>query len=212
MPYYLIPQSTYPLIFGIMLRFATFMLLIIAMGSCRPPVFPPKPPGYYKIDTPLSHEYRIFTRQGFPYTFEYPVYSTVTDDTVFQPKKEPYWININFPGLGAVINITYKEISVAHTYIQLMEEADGFSFFHHEKADYIDQFVFNFPDNKVSGIVYTVGGNAATRYQFTASDSVKHFMRGALYFNVTPNADSLKPATDFLLQDIHHMLETLQWR
>jgi gliding motility-associated lipoprotein GldD len=61
-------------------------------------------------------------------------------------------------------------------------------------------------------MIFTVGGNAATRYQFAATDSTKHFLRGSLYFDVTPNADSLKPATDFLLQDIEHMLNTLKWR
>jgi hypothetical protein len=59
--------------------------------------------------------------------------------------------------------------------------------------------------------LYTVGGNSASRYQFAATDSVKHFLRGALYFDVTPNADSLQPVTDFLLKDIQHMLLTLQW-
>jgi hypothetical protein len=37
-------------------------------------------------------------------------------------------------------------------------------------------------------------------------------MRGALYFDTTPNADSLKPATDFLVQDIVHLLTTLRFK
>lgn len=188
----------------------TIILLFIA--SCRPPAYTPKPPGYFKIDTPSTHQYQLFDRQGFPYTFEYPVYSNIKNDTIFQSEKEnnPYWINIEFANLGAVINITYKAITPDHPYMKLVDEADNLSFFHHEKADYIDQRVFD--TGKVSGILYVVGGNAATRYQFTATDSTKHFMRGALYFNVTPNADSLKPATDFLLKDIEHLITTLKWR
>lgn len=61
-------------------------------------------------------------------------------------------------------------------------------------------------------LLYIVGGNTASRYQFTATDSVKHFIRGALYFDVTPNADSLKPATDFIEADIKHILMTLKWK
>jgi len=197
-----------------MSRNALIIVLFMAIGSCRPPVFPPKPSGYFKIDTPSSHQYRLFSREGFPYTFEYPVYTTIEDDTVFQSKDKhnPYWININFPTLGGVINITYKEISAEHPYMTLVAEADDLSFIHHQKADYIDPYVFSFRDHNVSGILYTVGGNAATRYQFTATDSVKHFFRGALYFNVTPNADSLKPATDFVVKDIQHLLGTLRWK
>jgi gliding motility-associated lipoprotein GldD len=57
-----------------------------------------------------------------------------------------------------------------------------------------------------------VGGNTASRYQFAATDSTQHFLRGALYFDVTPNVDSLKPVTDFLLKDIKHMMNTLRWK
>ena len=187
----------------------------MALGmACRPTVYPPKPQGYFKLDTPEQHQYRLFERPGFPYTFEYPVYAHIDDDTVFQSQREhnPYWINMYFPLFDGVINITYREISAEFPLMRLVSESDGLSFAHHEKADFIEPFLFSFPESHVSGILYTVGGNAATRYQFTATDSVKHFFRGALYFNVTPNADSLKPATDFIVKDIQHMLGTLRWK
>lgn len=193
---------------------AYIFLAVLCAASCRPPVYPPKPQGYFKLDTPAHHEYRLFSHEGFPYTFEYPLYSTITDDTVYRMKgaNNAYWINIFFPGFNGVINITYKEITEAHPYIRMVIESDSLSSFHMTRADNIEPFLFSFPEHRVSGILYTVLGNAATRYQFTATDSVKHFMRGALYFNVTPNADSLKPATDFLEKDIKHLLETITWR
>ena len=186
--------------------------LFLLLASCRPEVFPPKPQGYFRIDTPASHQYRLFDRPGYPYTFEYPVYSTVENDTLFKEEKadNPYWINVVFPSLGGVINITYKEINAKQTLPRLIEDAWNMSFFHHEKAEYMNEKEFSVPGNSV--MLYIIGGNAASRYQFTATDSAKHFMRGSLYFDVTPNADSLKPATDFLEQDIKHMLMTLKWR
>ena len=186
------------------------MFLFIA--SCRPEVFPPKPQGYYRLDTPATHQYRVFDEPGFPYTFEYPVYSNVVRDTVFMGEKaeNPYWIDINFPSLGGVLNITYKVISEKQTLPKLIEDSWTMSFFHHEKAEYMNEKEFSVPGMNI--LLYTVGGNTASRYQFTATDSVKHFLRGALYFDVTPNADSLKPATDFLETDIKHMLMTLKWR
>lgn len=193
-------------------RYIIALSLLLIIASCRPPVFPPKPEGYYRIDTPATHQYRLFDAPGFPYTFEYPVYGNVQNDTVFQKEKtkNPYWININFPSLGGIINITYKEINAQQTLSKLVEDAYNLSFTHHVKAEYMNEKEFSIPGKYV--LLYTVGGNTASRYQFTATDSVKHFMRGALYFDVTPNADSLKPATDFLEQDIKHMLMTLKWR
>jgi gliding motility-associated lipoprotein GldD len=189
-------------------------LLLMLSASCRPDVYPPKPAGYFRIDTPGVHKYQLFDRPGYPYSFEYPVYSTVEDDTSSVPGKgrqHPYWINIEFPRLGAAINITYKEISAGQPLGKLVEDSWGLSFVHHEKADYMDTRPVNNPYGTFA-LLYIIGGNSASRYQFVASDSVKHFIRGALYFDVTPNADSLKPATDFLEQDIERLLETLKWK
>ena len=66
--------------------------------------------------------------------------------------------------------------------------------------------------NGVSGVFFKVGGNAATAKQFFLTDTTKNFLRGALYFNVTPNADSLKPVQDFLQKDIDHMINTFRWK
>ena len=195
-----------------MLRHIPLLLLLTAIVSCKPKIFIPKPPGYFRIDTPVSHQYRLFAQDGFPYSFEYPVYSTVAADTLFQSGIEghPYWINIYFPALNGVINITYVDISKKHPLDSLLSDAWGLSFFHHEKAEYIDHHPFN-NGNGVTGELYIVGGNTASRYQFFATDSVRHFLRGSLYFDVTPNADSLKPATDFLEKDIEQLLFTLKW-
>lgn len=204
--------SLYPIIFGGMLRITVAMVLFSVICSCRPKVFPPKPPGYFRIDTPARHEYQLFNEPGFPYSFEYPVYARVENDSMFLEEKadNPYWINITFPSLGGKINITYKAINAKQPLAQLDEDAWKMSFFHHEKAEYMNEREFSVPGKSV--LLYVVGGNTASRYQFTITDSAKHFMRGALYFDVTPNADSLKPATDFLEEDIKHLLQTLKFR
>lgn len=192
--------------------FAAVAALIFVVSSCKPPVYYPKPAGYFKIDTPARHEYRLFDKPGFPYSFEYPVYAEVMEDTMFTKDLDNhYWINIYIKGLEGMMNITYKKITKEQPLEKLVDDSWGLSYFHHEKADYIDQkSMTNAAGTEC--MIFTVGGNAATRHQFAATDSVKHFIRGALYFDVTPNADSLKPATDFLLRDIEHMMETLRWK
>ncbi|NDB53945.1 MAG: gliding motility lipoprotein GldD, partial [Chitinophagaceae bacterium] len=42
--------------------------------------------------------------------------------------------------------------------------------------------------------------------------STKNFLRGALYFDATPNADSLGVVNEFLKKDLLHLINTLQWR
>ena len=41
-----------------------------------------KKKGYFKIDFP-EKKYQLFDQPGYPYTFEYPVYSQVIKDTTF---------------------------------------------------------------------------------------------------------------------------------
>jgi gliding motility-associated lipoprotein GldD len=187
--------------------------LLLAVAACRPEQYTPRPRGYARIDTPRQHAYQLFDRAGFPYTFEYPVYGQVSSDSVIQAMRpdNPYWMNIDFPSLGGSLYLSYKNISDIGKLDTLLNDAHQMSYFHTKKADYINAPVFHTPNN-VHGVVFDVGGDAASAYQFFATDSTKHFLRGALYFNVSPNADSLRPLTSFLRQDIEHMLQTLRWR
>jgi gliding motility-associated lipoprotein GldD len=93
---------------------------------------------------------------------------------------------------------------------KLLEDSYQMSHFHNKKADYIREPEFHTANN-VHGLYYDVGGNAASAFQFYATDSVHHFLRGALYFDTTPNADSLKPVNEFLREDIMHIVNSLKW-
>ena len=196
-----------------MWRYLLIITTFLFVVSCRPTTFTPKPAGYFRIDTPAAHKYQLFDDAGFPYTFEYPVYSKVekNGDFLEMQADNPFWLNIIYPSFNGKIFLTYKTIGSYDQFMQMVIKSDSFSFFHHEKADFIHDEAYG-NNNGVSIMLYTVGGNAASSYQFTATDSTRHFTRGALYFDVTPNADSLKPANDFILQDIKHMLATLKFR
>ncbi len=187
-------------------------LLILSCAACKPDTYTPKPRGYARVDTP-RHTYRRFDSAGFPYAFEYPVYGTIARDTEMAGMKpdNPYWMNIAFPDMGATFYISYKTIDAGHSLDKLLADAHEMSFFHDKRADYINAPAFH-TSNGVHGILYSVGGNAASAYQFFATDSTRHFLRGALYFNATPNADSLKPMTEFLHTDMQHLIGTLHWK
>lgn len=187
------------------------LLIIILAAACNTPPTP-KPRGFFLMKFP-GKKYRTFDMPGYPYTFEYPVYANVVKDTSFFGEKpeNPYWINIDFPTLNGKIYLSYKIIGKGNSFQQLVDDAYKMTYKHTYKAEYIDENRIHTP-NHVSGTFYEVGGNAASAKQFYATDSVQHFLRGALYFYAPPQADSLAPVNAFLEKDMWHLVETLRWR
>jgi gliding motility-associated lipoprotein GldD len=192
-----------------MRTFISFLVLIFIF-SCNSE-YVPKPRGYFTIDFP-QHQYQVFDKPGFPYKFEYPVYAQVIQDTTFFEKapENPYWINIDFPRFSGRIYISYKEIG-KNSFDKLKDDAYKLTYKHTYKATSIEDSPIYTPLG-VSGIFFTVGGNAATGKQFFLSDSVHHFLRGALYFDTTPNEDSLSIVNKFLEEDMLHLINTFEWK
>lgn len=167
--------------------------------------------GYFKIDFP-EHKYQVFDKPGYPYTFEYPVYASVIQDTTYfdDRPENPYWVNIDFPTLNGRIYISYKDVR-KNDFDKLVDDAFKLTYKHTAKATAIRDSLMLTP-NDISGIFFRVGGNAATGRQFFLTDSVNHFLRGALYFDATPNADSLGIVNEFLEIDMKHLVNTLRWK
>jgi gliding motility-associated lipoprotein GldD len=167
--------------------------------------------GYYKIDFP-PHQYQSFDQPGYPYTFEYPIYAKVIKDTTFfegKPEND-YWINVDFPQFNGKIYISYKAVG-ANNLTKLVDDAFKMTYKHTSKATEITDSLIRTPKG-ISGLFFNVGGNAATGKQFFVTDSVRHFLRGALYFDATPNEDSLGIVYDFLQTDMKHLINSLQWK
>lgn len=209
----------------ILIPFVFFAFLF----SCNSP-YVSKKRGYFNIELP-TRTYQKFDSPGFPYSFEYPAYATIVkDSTYFENNPEnPYWINIDFPQFHGRIFLSYKAIG-GHSLYKI-KQADGSykdSLGINEFDKMVnDAFSLTNKNNVVSnsindslistsdgihGVFFKVGGNAATSKQFFLSDTIRNFIRGALYFDVTPNADSLKPVQDFLQVDMDHMINTFKWR
>ncbi len=205
------------------------MFVAVLMAACNS-TYTSKKKGYFHISLP-QHSYTTFDTAGFPYRFEYPVYANIIkDSTYFDSSPEnPYWINIDFPNLNARIFLSYKQVGGKAMY--KIKQADGT----YRDSTGINQFdrmvndAFNLTNknqavttsikdslfitkNGITGVFFKVGGNAATAKQFFLSDTSTHFLRGALYFDATPNADSLKPVQEFLQADIDHLLNSFRWK
>jgi len=205
------------------------IMFVIAASSCNSS-YTPRPRGFFKIDFP-AHAYQVFDKPGFPYRFEYPVYAKIVQDSTFfdEQPENPYWLNIEFPQFQGKIYVSYIEIGGksrfkvrdikgkyvdsigTNTFDNLIKSSYALTYKHSYKASSIEDSLFTTP-NKVDGIYFKIGGNAATANQFLVTDSVKHFLRGALYFDATPNADSLGIVNRFLQQDMKHLINTLTWK
>jgi gliding motility-associated lipoprotein GldD len=180
------------------------------LQSCNSP-YTPKRRGYFRIEFP-RHEYQTFDRAGYPFSFEYPVYASVIKDTSFfdTVPENPYWINVDFPRFAARIYISYKQIG-PNSFDKLTDDAFKMTYKHTSKASSIDQSRIQTP-NGIGGIFFHVGGNAATAQQFFLTDTTHHFLRGALYFDTTPNEDSLAIVNNFLQVDLNHLINTFKWK
>lgn len=207
---------------------AISLFIMALLFSCNSP-YTPRPRGYFTIDFP-ERSYLKFQEQGFPYQFEYPAYGRIVrDSSLFDGATDnPYWINIDFPGFNGRIYLSYKVIGgksvfkvkrgeqyvdsmALNTFEGLVDEAYRMTFKHTSKASGISDSIFTTPQG-VSGAYFRVLGNAATARQFYLTDSTRHFLRGALYFDTTPNEDSLSVVNDFLETDMKHLIETFRWQ
>ncbi|MCK9421914.1 MAG: gliding motility lipoprotein GldD [Bacteroidales bacterium] len=183
--------------------FAVVLFLTCACGSD----YTPKPRGYFRIDLP-QHQYRSFDTT-YPYSFEYPVYATIVPDN--SKMTEPYWINVRYSPFNATLHLSYKVIR--GNLPEYLEDARTLVNKHIPKANSITQREFNDPEHRVFGLVYEIrGSDAASAYQFYVTDSLTKFLRGALYFNLIPNNDSLAPVIGFLKGEIDHMITTFRWK
>lgn len=189
-----------------------------------------KKKGYFKIDLPQK-KYVVFDEPGMPYSFEYPVYAKIIkDSTYFDANPEnDFWRNIDFPEFDAKIFLSYKQIGGKALY--KVKKADG-TYKDSLGLNEYDKMIndaFNLTNKNddiatskkdslfktaagISGLLFKLGGNAATQRQFFMTDTSKNFIRGALYFYATPNADSVKPVVDFLQEDIDHLINSFHWK
>jgi len=123
---------------------------------------------------------------------------------------EPCWLNVQFWNLNGTLHLSYKDIK--NNLYQYTEDSRSLTDKHMVKATAIDETPVYNPENHVYGIKYDIEGNTASAVQFYVTDSVHHFLRGSLYFNLPPQIDSLEPVIRFVEADIDHLINTFSWK
>ena len=173
--------------------------------SCKEKAMP-KPKGYFRIEFP-EKKYETWN-ENYPFSFEYLKGAQVVKDK--SRLAEKYWLNIEYPKYNATLHLSYKEVS--ENLEEYLEDSHRLVYKHAIKADAIDGTNYIDDQQNVYGLVYRIQGNAASSVQFIATDSLKHFLRGSLYFNNHPNSDSLAPVIKYIDKDVVHLMESLKWK
>lgn len=167
----------------------------------------PKPLGYNRLDLP-EHEYRSLP-DSLPYKFEYSTHAKLLRDT--SAIRDRYWIEIYYPVMKSDIHITYKNL---HHSQKLLKEYLGDAYKltakHEIKAYAINEIITVTPSGKTA-VIAELEGEVPSQFQFTVTDSLDNFIRGALYFNTKVQNDSLAPAIEYMKKDMMHLINTLEW-
>ena len=181
-------------------------ILSVMMLSCgNDPL--PKPKGYLRLEYPNAvYEKAIIP---LPFSFEKnklsdPIKSVVSSDNM-------KGIDIKYPSLKATIYLTYKDVKDDNLN-NLLRDAQNLTQKHTIKAAEISSNVFENKEHNVYGMLYEIGGDAASQSQFYVTDSINHFLSGSLYFYAKPNYDSIYPASEYLKKDIKRIMESVQWK
>jgi len=171
--------------------------------------YTPKPHGFLRLTIPSEHSYTP-APEGLPFHLEYSTYAEW--DSLMVSKKSranSKWYNVNYPAYKAKIHLSY--IPIHQNLDSLLEESHKFVFEHTVRADAIDETSFRKPEKDLHGVLFDLQGNSASNMEFWATDSTHHFLRGALYFETTPNVDSLAPIINYIKTDIVYMINSLEW-
>ncbi len=189
------------------------LIFLLHFGACFNSYTPiPKKKAYFKIELP-EHSYQSYDN-NCPFKFDYPTYAQLEKDTLYfnEYQSNPCWYNLEFEALKATLHISYNTIKTAEDINQRLNDSHDLSWKHTVKAAYIEEESLEDSNKQIYGRLYNIGGNAASSLQFYLTDSSKHFLRAALYFDAKPNIDSMGDVIHHVKKDIEHLIYTFEWR
>jgi gliding motility-associated lipoprotein GldD len=169
----------------------------------------PKPSAFLSLEYPPP-EYRNVSLP-LPFTFEKNNWADSIMSVKISRDQKVKGIDLNYPQMKGTIYITYKKIE-ENNLRSFLIDAQAITQKHTIKANEIIEQPYIDEENRIFGMFYEVGGDAASQSQFYVTDSLNHFVTGSLYFYAKPNYDSILPAAYYLRNDIKHVMETIRWQ
>ena len=182
-------------------------VLSLSLFACEEEAYFPKPIGYSRLDFP-AHSYLKYS-EDCPFEFEYGKSSNFV--AVEGKNGATCWFNIEYPNQKAKVHFSYLDITNKPVE-GFIEDTRKLAMEHLTKADDFEENVVIDDSARIYGVIYDFKGSTASNMQFFLTDSTHHFVRGALYFEVTPKADSLAPAEKFIEEELTHLINTFTWK
>lgn len=181
-------------------------ILFLLMLSCgNDPL--PKPKAYLRLEYPSA----VYEKAIIPLPFTFDKNELADPISAVKTINKAKGIDIKYSALKATIYLTYKDVKNGNL-DSLLRDAQNLTQKHTIKADEITGDLFENKETKVYGMLYEIGGDAASQSQFYVTDSISHFLSGSLYFYAKPNYDSIYPASEYLKKDIKRIMESVQWK
>jgi len=180
--------------------FSFLMVLNLIFFGCKNEEALPKPKAMLRLEYDKPP---IEQAETVNFTFDYNAIAQLK-------KKKKSAVELKYPEMKASIFMSYRKIE--GDLENLTIDAQKLSYEHAAKADGIRPRVYDDALNNVYGVFFEVSGDAASQAQFYVTDSLDHFVTGALYFETRPNYDSIYPAAVYLQQDMGRIMETIRWK
>lgn len=196
-----------PLVNGAVL--CLFVLVLSGLAACKKNDYYPKPKAYPRLYFPAKG-FATYQPTNCPFSFNYPSYANIIQDKKFFDEQVSCWFNVDLEPLNGKIHFSYKKIGADITLENVLIDSDELTYKHTKKADYIDESTIQ-NQHGVEGLLYEVGGNAASSMQFYLTDWKNHYIRGALYFESQPNIDSMRAVIDFVKADMLVLFDSFKW-
>ena len=183
-----------------MKNFLIILILFALITSCTGKPMKPKPKSMLNLKYPNTNY--IIKKSKCPYSFKINSYSNFVSSGICNDQ-------IIYPNLKGTIYLTYRKVN--NNFDSLMSDAYNMPLKHARKAVRIPEKAYSNNINKTYGSIFQIVGNAASQVQFFLTDSLNHFIFGALYFYKKPNYDSIMPAVNYIQEDISKLMESLKW-
>ena len=175
----------------------------LLMFACREKQSLPKPRAFPRVEYP-ERSYIDYQSATCPFTFQYPSYAELN------AKDKDCWFDLFMTSFNARLHCSYIPIKNREEFDNLIRDAFQIGDRINERANYQEEFKVN---NKlgVGGLMMEWSGPAASSVHFFLTDTTQHFFKAALYYDSKVRPDSLAPITDFIKEDINHMIATFKW-
>lgn len=181
--------------------------LLLCLVACAPEPRP-RPRTFPRLELP-PRAYARFADPRCPCTFEYPSVGVLKN-----LKNDSCDFDIAFPTLGTTWHVTNRRIHPGRrgpdTRTDLYEKYRRLLYHHAPKTTGILERRLRVPAG--GGTFFELSGQVPTPAQLFISDSTRHALIVASYFNTAQKNDSLAPVIQYLKHDLHHLAQTLRWQ